>query len=591
MASDLIKSKLELLPASPGCYLMKDINQEIIYVGKAIKLKNRVKSYFVGAHNYKTTKLVSNIVDFEYIVTATEKEALLLEYNLIKKHAPKYNIMFMDDKSYPYIKLTIEKVPTLKVVRNTIDKKAEYFGPFPDSSAAYQTIHLLNQLYPLRKCKKMPKKECLYYHIHQCLGPCINDIEASVYQGMTHDIKRFLRGDVSDLLTNLKKEMNVASEKMDFEKAQEKLTLVRSIEHVTAKQQVQFNDKKDRDVFGFYIDKGYISIQGFFLHNGKVLERALAIHPLVDEPESTFISFIMQYYGKNPLPYEILLPKEINAELLEAALEVKVSQPLKGNKLKLVEMVINNAKDSHKQKFELAQKDENKKEIAMSALSTLFAKPIHRVEMFDNSHISGAFNVSGCVVFNDGEPSKKDYRLYRLGSYISDLDSMKEVIYRRYFRILKEGTPMNDLLIVDGGWLQIQAAKEILDELGIDITIAGLVKDDHHRTSNLMDKKGNILNIKKDSPLFFLLTQMQDEVHRFAITYHRKLRSKAMTKSVLDDIEGIGEVRKKEIWREFKTLKNLKEATVEELSKILPLTVSKNLYNALNATKDGQNNN
>lgn len=591
MASELIKNKLALLPASPGCYLMKDINQEVIYVGKAIKLKNRVKSYFVGAHNYKTTKLVSNIVDFEYIVTSTEKEALLLEFNLIKKYAPKYNIMFMDDKSYPYIKLSIEKVPTLKVVRNTLDKKAEYFGPFPDSGAAYQTIHLLNQLYPLRKCKKMPKKECLYYHIHQCLGPCINEIDPALYQTMTHEIKGFLRGDVNDLLTRLKQEMEEASEALNYEKAKEKLELYRAIEHVTAKQQVQFKDRKDRDVFGFYVDKGYISIQGFFLHNGKVLERALAIHPLVDDVENTFLSFIMQYYGKNPLPYEILLPKEINADLLEETLQVKVSQPLKGDKLKLVEMVINNAKDSHYQKFELAQKDENKKEAAMYALSSLFHKPIRSVEMFDNSHISGTFNVSGCIVFKDGEPSKKDYRHYRLGSYVSDLDSMKEVIYRRYFRFLKEGATMNDLLIVDGGWQQIQAAKEILNDLEIEISLAGLVKDERHRTSNLMDQEGQIMNVKKDSPLFFLLSQMQDEVHRFAISYHRKLRSKAMTKSILDDIEGIGEVRKKEVWRRFKTLKNLRDASIEELSEVLPIQVAKNLFEVLRETKEAQNEN
>lgn len=590
MPSELIKNKLALLPAEPGCYLMKDINGEVIYVGKAIKLKNRVKSYFVGAHNYKTTKLVSNIVDFEYIVTGSEKEALLLEFNLIKKYAPRFNIMFMDDKSYPYIKLSKEKLPTLKVVRNTTDKKAEYFGPFPDSGAAYHTINLLNQLYPLRKCKKMPKKECLYYHIHQCLGPCINEIEDHVYLDMVNGIKRFLRGDVNDLLSQLKKEMNEASEALQFEKAQEKLELIRSIEHVTAKQQVQFKDKKDRDVFGYYVDKGYISIQGFFLRSGKILERALAIHPIVDEPEAMFTSFIMQYYGKNPLPSEILLPASLDVTLLEQALETKIIQPVKGDKLKLVDMVIANARDSHHQKFELASREENKKEEAMYALSSIFHKKITSVEMVDNSHISGAFNVSGFIVFKDGEPSKKDYRLYRLGPYVSDLDSMKEVIYRRYFRILKEKGACNDLLIVDGGWQQIEAAKEILSEFDIDITLAGLVKDDHHRTSNLMDSDGNIIDVKKDSALFFMLTQMQDEVHRFAISYHRKLRSKAMTKSVLDDVEGIGEVRKKEIWKKFKSLKNLKAASVEDLKEVVPEQVAHNLYEALHVSNTDQNN-
>lgn len=581
-----IEDKLAILPALPGCYLMKNKEGDIIYVGKAKKLKNRVRQYFVGAHDFKTTRLVSNIDDFEYIVCGSEKEALLLEINLIKKHTPPYNIMFMDDKSYPYLKLSKEKAPILRVVRNTKDKKAEYFGPFPDSSAAWETMKLLNQLYPLRKCKRLPKKECLYYHMGQCLAPCVKDIDESVYTQMALGIRKFLNGDVKEIVSNLYAEMQKASEEMQFEKAKEKLDLIHSIEHVTAKQQIDFKDRKDRDVFGYYVDKGYISIQGFFLRGGKMLERTLSITPLYEDAMDAFVSFILQYYEANPLPSEILIPKEYDITHLQEILNAKIIQPLRGDKLKLVEMVLVNAKNAHQQKFELVERKDHRKEEAMKQLSALLKKEIHRIELFDNSHISGAFNVSGMVVFVDGEPSKKDYRTYRLKEYVSDLDSMKEVVYRRYFRLLKERGRFPDLLIVDGGYLQIEAAKEILDALDVDITLCGLVKDDNHHTANLMDRNGNILPVERESSLFFLLTQMQDEVHRFAISFHRKLRGKAMTKSILDEVEGIGEVRKKEIWKQFKSLKRLKEASVEEISEVIPLKVAEDLYQILHAEQN-----
>lgn len=581
-----IEDKLAILPALPGCYLMKNKEGDIIYVGKAKKLKNRVRQYFVGAHDFKTTRLVSNIDDFEYIVCGSEKEALLLEINLIKKHTPPYNIMFMDDKSYPYLKLSKEKAPILRVVRNTKDKKAEYFGPFPDSSAAWETMKLLNQLSPLRKCKRLPKKECLYYHMGQCLAPCVKDIDESVYTQMALGIRKFLNGDVKEIVSNLYAEMQKASEEMQFEKAKEKLDLIHSIEHVTAKQQIDFKDRKDRDVFGYYVDKGYISIQGFFLRGGKMLERTLSITPLYEDAMDAFVSFILQYYEANPLPSEILIPKEYDITHLQEILNAKIIQPLRGDKLKLVEMVLVNAKNAHQQKFELVERKDHRKEEAMKQLSALLKKEIHRIELFDNSHISGAFNVSGMVVFVDGEPSKKDYRTYRLKEYVSDLDSMKEVVYRRYFRLLKERGRFPDLLIVDGGYLQIEAAKEILDALDVDITLCGLVKDDNHHTANLMDRNGNILPVERESSLFFLLTQMQDEVHRFAISFHRKLRGKAMTKSILDEVEGIGEVRKKEIWKQFKSLKRLKEASVEEIAEVIPLKVAEDLYQILHAEQN-----
>ena len=580
-----IQDKLAILPALPGCYLMKNIDGDIIYVGKAKKLKNRVRQYFVGAHDFKTTRLVANIDDFEYIVTGSEKEALLLEINLIKKHTPPYNIMFMDDKTYPYIKLTKEKAPILRVVRNTKDRKAEYFGPFPDSGAAWETMKLLNQLYPLRKCRHLPKKACLYYHMGQCLAPCEQAIDEKVYADMANGIRKFLKGDVKEILTQLKADMQQASEELAFEKAQEKLNLIHAIEHVTAKQQIDFKDHKDRDVFGYYVDKGYISIQGFFVRGGKLLERELSIQPLYEQPQDAFISFILQYYAKNPLPQEILLPKEYEIEHLQEILsEAKILQPLRGDKLKLVEMVLANAKNAHQQKFDLVERKESRREEAMQQLCQLLHQDIHRIELFDNSHISGAFNVSGMVVFKDGEPSRQDYRTYRLGEYVSDLDSMKEVVYRRYFRLLKEKGRFPDLLIVDGGYLQIEAAKEIVEALDVPVTLCGLVKNDNHRTANLMNAEGEILPVERDSSLFFLLTQMQDEVHRFAISYHRKLRGKAMTKSILDEVEGIGEVRKKEIWKHFKSLKRLKEADVDEIAQVVPRKVAQNIFNILHST-------
>lgn len=576
-----VSDKLAILPALPGCYLMKNEAGDIIYVGKAKILKNRVRQYFVGAHDYKTQKLVSNIDDFEYIVTGSEKEALLLEINLIKKHTPPYNIMFMDDKTYPYIKLTKEQAPVLKVVRNTKDKKAEYFGPFPDSGAAWQTMRLLNRLYPLRKCRTLPKKACLYYHLHQCLGPCIQEVDETLYQEMAQQIRKFLKGDVKDILDQLKSEMDQATEELAFEKAQEKLELIQAIEHVTARQQIDFKDRKDRDVFGYYFDKGYISIQGFFLRGGKMLERTLSITPLYEEADEAFTSFIVQYYQQHPYPQELLLPSDYEITQLSEVLEVKILQPLRGDKKKLVDMVQKNAQNAHLQKFELMERKQNEKEQAMRELSHLFQKEIHRIEIFDNSHISGTFNVSGMVVYKDGEPSKQDYRLFKLGQYISDLDSMKEVVYRRYFRLLKEDGRFPDLLIMDGGSLQVSAAKEILDALEIPLTVCGLVKDDHHRTSNLIDSAGNILPIHRDSPLFFLLTRMQEEVHRFAISYHRRVRSKALTKSILDEVDGIGDVRKKEIWKKFKSMKQLKAATIEEIAQVVPQTVAENVYNLL----------
>ena len=576
-----IADKLAILPAQPGCYLMKNKGGDIIYVGKAKVLKNRVRQYFVGAHDFKTTRLVANIDDFEYIVTASEKEALLLEINLIKKHTPPYNIMFMDDKTYPYLKLSKEAAPRLEVVRNTKDKKADYFGPFPDSGAAYDMAKLLNRMYPLRKCRQLPKKECLYYHIGQCLGPCIRPVDEAVYAQMRNEIRRFLKGDVSDTLAKLNEQMLAASEQLQFERAQEIHELMNSIRHVVDKQQIDFKDHLDRDVFAYDVDKGYISIQGFFMRGGKLLERSLSVTPLYEEEMEAFVAFIAQYYAHNPLPNEILIPREYDAGMLRELYGEKIVQPQRGDKVKLVEMALRNAKNAHEQKFTLVERKDQQKQLAMGQLSRIFQKEIHRIEIFDNSHLAGTFNVSGMVVFLDGEPHKPGYRLYRLGEYRSDMDSMREVLYRRYFRLLKEGAALPDLLVVDGGYQQVEAAKEIREQLDLDLTICGLVKDEHHNTSNLMDDRGTIIPIEKEGPLFFLLAQMQDEVHRFAISYHRRLRKKAMTRSILDEVEGLGEVRKKAIWKKFGSLKNLRAASVEEIRTVVPEKVAENIYHLL----------
>ncbi|MGL5978620.1 MAG: excinuclease ABC subunit UvrC [Erysipelotrichaceae bacterium] len=582
----IIQDKLALLPALPGCYLMKDKQGTIIYVGKAKKLKNRVKSYFMGAHDYKTTKLVSNIVDFEYIVTNSEKDALVLEINLIKKYHPEFNIMFKDDKSYPYLKLTNEKAPILKVVRKLDDKKATYFGPFPDSGAAYQTLVLLNRLYPLRKCKILPNKVCLYYHMKQCLGPCVYEIDPSIYATMAEEIKRFLRGDVKEILKHLQQTLDEAVESLAFEKAKETHELIEAIKHVTHKQQVQFSDHKDRDVFAYYVSDGYISIQGFFLRNGKLLERTFLVEPLYEEAQDALVSFIIQYYERNVPPQEIVIPLEVVLdEALLSSFPCKVVQPHKGEKRKLVEMVSANAKMAHEQKFELVKRKADNMVSALDELAHIVGAPVDTIELFDNSHLSGTNNVSGMVVFKQGKPYKKGYRTYKLDGYESDLKSMEEVLYRRYLRALKEQS-FPDLLLVDGGFQQIKVAKQVLEGFDLQIPIYGLVKNDRHQTANLMNVAGEIIEVAKDSTLFFLLTEMQNEVHRFAISFHKKQRNKAMTKSILDDIDGIGPVRKKAIWKHFVSLKALKAATIEELEALLPKDSAQALFDVLQERKE-----
>ncbi len=583
MDKNYIKAKLLTLPEEPGSYQMKNKNGEIIYVGKAKNLHNRVNQYFVGAHDFKTTKMVSQIEDFDFIVTNSEKEALVLEINLIKKYRPKYNIMFIDDTSYPYIKITKEDYPRLLIARDTKkDKKAKYFGPFPDASAARDTQKLLQSIYPFRRCTKIPNKVCLYYHMGQCLGPCEYEIDPKVYQDMSDQVSRFLNGDTKEIEQSLNTKMVEASENLEFEKANEYKQMIESIHRVIDKQMIELDQKGNKDAFVYYADKGYLAIQGFLVRRGTILNKEFRLKALYGDAQEEFISFLLQYYDSHPKASELVLPQEVDISSLEDVLETKIVQPQKGYRKKLLEMCYENAKKQLDQKFNIVEQQDEKTEEAMKYLEELANHEMSRIELFDNSHTGGAFTVASCVVYEDGYPSKKDYRLYRLHTQNSDVDSMKEVLYRRYFRLLKEESRLPDGIIVDGGLTQVNAAKEIIDMLGItSIKIMGLVKDDHHNTNALMDTSGDLIPIDKDSSLFFLLTRMQDEVHRVAISYHRKLRAKAQTKSILDEIEGVGPKRKKKLLKEFKNFTNLKNASVEEISKVVPQEVAEKVYYAL----------
>jgi excinuclease ABC subunit C len=584
MISDYIRDKLSLLPSSPGCYLMKNKEGKVIYVGKAKKLKNRVHSYFVGAHDYKTTKLVSEIVDFEYIVTHSEKEALLLEINLIKDYAPQYNIMFMDNTYYPYIQMTNEEHPRLKIVRDASQHKAKHFGPFPDATAARDTYKLLNRLYPLRKCNHIPKKPCLYYSLNQCLAPCVQEVDKNEYNRIKKEITQLLNGDIQAKVKELEEKMMTASHELNFEQAKEYRDLITHIQYVTAKQHVQFNDHTDRDILGYYVDHGYLSIQLFFMRNGKLLSRDINLVPIGENVEDDIQQFIVTFYSKNTLPKELLLPQSIDDTILKEIIDCKILKPQRGHKLSLVKMANDNAKESLEKKFQLMQKNEAATIGAMKQLGELLhIETPHTIELFDNSNIQGAYAVAGMVCFKDGLPSKKDYRKYRIKTVEGpdDYASMREVIYRRYYRILMEGLTPPDMILVDGGIGQIHAAKEIIDSLNMDIKICGLAKDDKHSTAMLLDEEGNPIPIHPKSELFFLLTRMQDEVHRYAISFHKNVRSKSLFSSILDQVEGIGPKRKKQLLNHFKSVKKMKEASLEELKEVLPSKVAEDLYKVL----------
>lgn len=591
---DYIKQKLSLVPNLPGCYLMKNKDGVIIYVGKAKKLKNRVSSYFRGHHTGKTAKLVSEIVDFEYVVVGSETESLILEINLIKEHDPKYNILLRDDKSYPYIELTDEDVPRLSVVRNLNRKKNKnhLYGPYPNVTAARNTVNLLNRMYPLRKCRTYERKPCLYYHIGECLGYCAHNVNKNDIKEMKEDIIRFLKGDHSKITEKIKAEMNKEAEKLNFEKAKELKELLEYIEVTLVKQKVEVSDNIDRDVFGYYEYKGYISIQVFFIRGGKILERHSKITDMVDTLEEELTRYIAEFYSKNfLLPKEILVPNIVDCSLLQEYLGTNVKTPQKGTKAKLVEMACENAKIALTNEFEMITKDESKTVLANEELKQILKLDnLYRIELFDNSHLFGTYSVSGMVVFKDGKPSKNDYRKFKIHEDSNDeYGMMKEVTYRRYFRVLKDNLERPDLIIVDGGIGQIHIVREVIDSLGMNIPVVGLKKDNKHNTSALLAFNPiEEIKIDKKSNLFYLLERMQDEVHEFTIHYHRSLRSKGAVESILDTVPGIGAKRKKELLKKYKTLSKIKEVGVEELSKILPINTAGELVHILEEFIDGK---
>lgn len=587
--NERIKNKLALLPDQPGCYLMKDKNGTIIYVGKAKILKNRVRSYFRGSHDTKTERLVSEIVDFEYIVTESNIEALLLEINLIKKNDPKYNIMLKDDKTYPFLKITNEKYPRLMITRKVLKDKAHYFGPYPDVNAANETKKLLDRLFPLRKCKPSQKTPCLYYHLGQCLCPYAFHVDPQVYKDMVEEIKRFLNGGHTEIQSQIKEKMNQAAADMEFEKAAEYRDQIKAIETVMTKQKMTNTDLVDRDIFGYATDKGWMCVQVFFVRQGKLIERDVSMFPFYNDSEEDFLTYIGQFYQENEhfIPKEVLIPNNIDKPSVEAMLETRVLQPQRGDKKKLVKLAGKNAQVALNEKFDLIGRSEARTIGAVEKLGDAMNIPAPiRIEAFDNSNIMGTDPVSAMVVFIDGKPAKKEYRKYKIKTVTGpdDYASMREVIYRRYSRVLKEGLPFPDLIVIDGGKGQVDVAKDVLaNQLGIDIPIAGLAKDDKHKTSELLfGPELGVVPLERNSQEFFLLQRIQDEVHRFAITFHRQLRSKNSFASKLDNIDGLGPKRKKALLKEFKSLKNIQAASVEELQAVgLPKTVAEKTLNQL----------
>lgn len=571
----LIRDKLALLPDSSGCYLMKNESGEILYVGKAKVLKNRVRSYFSGTHDTKTQRLVQQIADFEVIVTESDMEALILECNLIKQHRPRYNVLLKDDKSFPYIKITHERHPRLEVTRKIKKDRGKYFGPYPNASAAQETKKLLDRLYPLRKCKTLPKTVCLYYHLGQCAAPCEFEVPEGEYERIVREISRFLGGSYDRIRKQLYEKMEAAAEEMQFERAAELRDLIRHIDTLMEKQKITLNDGVDRDVFGYVTDKGWMGVQILHMRQGKMIERHVSLFPYYGEAEEDFATFVSQYYSDHPaLPKEILLPNnKVAAELreqLEQWLGVKVHIPQRGLKKQMVNMAEQNASTALEQKFGMLERDAERTVRAVENLGArLGTGPLRRIEAFDNSNTHGTNPVSAMVVFIDGRPERKEYRKYKIRTVegADDYESMREVIRRRYVRVLKENLPLPDLVVVDGGKGQIAAATDVLEnELGLFIPVCGLVKDEKHRTSRLMTgDPPQTIDLPRTSQEFYLLQRIQEEVHRFAVTFHRQRRTKSMVASVLDEIPGVGEKRRTMLLRHFGSLKKIREASVEEL--------------------------
>ncbi|MDP4125360.1 MAG: excinuclease ABC subunit UvrC [Bacillota bacterium] len=572
---DLLRQKLTLLPEKPGVYLMKDNQGQIIYVGKAKILKNRVKSYFTGSHVGKTERLVSQIVDFEYIVTDSEVGALVLECNLIKKHNPKYNILLRDDKTYPYLMITEENHPRILITRQLKKGSGKYFGPYPNATAAKEAARLLNRLFPFRKCRQIPTRPCLYYHLEQCLGPCVTEIPLNIYEEMRKEVSAFLKGDQSGILALLEEKMKAASNALLFERAKEYRDLIEDLKLLSEKQNITLNDFIDRDVLGYAITTDQMCIQIFYLRQGKLLARDSFIFPYYEEPEDALISFIGQFYIEHTWPQEILIPP-IESPILSSLFPITV--PQKGKRHELLQMAMSNAQTTLHDQISLEIRQQSETQIALSTLGELLniAVPSH-IEAFDISNTAGTHSVAGMVQFIEGKPQRKGYRKYKIQPMETsdDTAAMRQVILRRYARMIAENNPLPSLILVDGGKGQINAALSALQELNITIPVAGMVKNERHQTHGLLDQSGNQVTIPKNHPTFHLLGRIQNEVHRFAITFHRQQRAKSMTLSVLDNIPGIGPKRKQNLLRHFSSLEEIKTASIEELQAAgLPLSLA-----------------
>ena len=588
--NNLIKSKLELLPTSPGCYIHKDKNGTIIYVGKAKNLRNRVRSYFRGSHDTKTEALVSEIVDFEFIVTESNIEALLLEINLIKENRPKYNIMLKDDKSYPFIKITNERYPRLIITRQVKKDGGLYFGPYPDVGAANEIKRLLDRIFPFRKCTNPPSKVCFYYHIGQCMAHTVCRKDEAYFKAMSQEVSDFLKGQDDKIIDELKSKMTLAAQNMEFERAAEYRDLIQAIGTLRTKQRVMAKDLQNRDVFGYYVDKGWMCVQVFFVRQGKLIERDVNLFPYYNDPDEDFLTYVGQFYQEKShlVPNEILIPQDIDDEAVKALVDTKVVKPQRGEKKQLVNLAIKNARVSLEQKFNLLEKSVEKTQGAIENLGRLLQIPTPvRIESFDNSNIMGTSPVSAMVVFVNGKPSKKDYRKYKIKTVVGpdDYASMREVIRRRYGRVQRDGLTPPDLIVIDGGQGQVNIAKQVIqEELGLDIPIAGLQKNDKHQTHELLfGDPLEVVELSRNSQEFFLLQRIQDEVHRFAITFHRQLRSKNSFSSQLDGIEGLGPKRKQNLMKYFKSLTKIKEASVDEIVEVgIPRAVADAIHRQLN---------
>lgn len=580
------REKLALVPTKPGSYQMKNKDGVVIYVGKAKNLKNRLKSYFTGTVTGKTRMLVNDIDDFEYIVTSSELESLILEITLIKKYDPKYNILLKDDKTYPYIELTNEVYPRLKIVRNAKKKKNKnyLYGPYPNVSAARKTVNMINRVYPLRKCDKLKKDLCLYYHIHECLGYCKFDIDSEVINQMKREITSFLKGDSSLIVKKIKEEMERASNCLNYERALELKNMLEDIDITLRRQKIDLNRNYNFDLVNYYHDNNYISIEIFFIRDGLLFGRHNEIIQSMLNPDEEVLEYLIKFYDKSGvLPKELYVPNEINNSLLSNYFSIKVSTPIKGKLKKLLDLAYENAVEQMDLKEETMKNDDKVRMDAIEELKDLLGLDrVSRMEAFDNSHLFGTFYVGGMVVFDDFLPLKNEYRKYKIDVNVKDdLSAMREVLYRRYYKVLMENLVKPDLIVMDGGELQINVAKEIITSLGLSIPIIGLVKDKKHSTSYIMNDKLERLNVKSDSNLFLFLTHIQDEVHRYAITYHRNIKSKGALASVLSMAPGIGEVKRKQLLRKFGSLKKIKESSIDELSAVIGQDAATKLFNYL----------